>query len=328
MRTFIRLVLYVVLFLGLAGLFAYGYFVYTPRVEPPQLAGSYTQQYLTVGSLKRRFSAYVPSAIQPSSALVFVLHGSLRSGESMRRSTGYRFDELAEQYGFVVIYPDGIENHWNDCRGSADYAANILDVDDASFFSAMINTAESQWNVDPSAIFVTGISNGGHMAYRLAMERPDEYLAIAAVAANLPQASNRDCLNTGQAISVAVLNGTQDGVNPWHGGTVSLFGNTSRGEVLSTSNTMEYWLSLAFPDQVPLAETIEHPEYDQDLDTRVLETRWSTPESQHQFRLYALEGSGHVFPMRDQRFPRLLGASAGDISGPDEIVEFFLSHLE
>ena len=321
-----NLILRIVALLLVVLIAAYFYYWYTPKVEEPPLLGQLYEYDIEVGQDDRRFRAYVPANVKPAAPLVFVLHGSLRRGDLMRTSTAYRFDQLADQYGFVVLYPDGIDRHWNDCRASADYVANVQDIDDPSFFSRMIEFASKQWEVDTSAVFVTGISNGGHMAFRLAMERPQEYQAIAVVAANLPVQENRDCENLEQAIAVAIFNGTEDAVNPYEGGLVSLFGNETRGYVLSTEQTMRYWLGLADINWAD-SEITEHAERDGNAATVVLEQRWQGGAYDQQFRLYQLTGSGHVFPLLKRRFPRLLGTSAGDVSGPEEIVDFFYSTL-
>ena len=57
--------------------------------------------------MTREFLEYVPHDISPHSPLVIVLHGSLMDAKSMREWTGYEFDQLADQHGFVVVYPDG-----------------------------------------------------------------------------------------------------------------------------------------------------------------------------------------------------------------------------
>ncbi len=326
LKKILRTFTVVVLLLVLLACAAYYYFIYAPKAPEPVLSGLLYEYDIDIDGLERRFRAYVPADIKVGAPLVFVLHGSLRSGTSMRATSAYRFDELADERGFVVIYPDEVDRHWNDCRASADYAANTRDIDDPAFFAKMVEFAGINWEVNQDAVFVTGISNGAHMAYHLAMEQPADYRAIAAVAANLPVESNRDCENLNQPVSVAIFNGTKDPVNPYAGVLVSLFGNASRGAVLSTDETMQYWLALAGV-QTDTATVFEHPERDQNQATSVVEQAWSSAASGRQFRLYRLEGAGHVLPLFEQRLPRILGPSAGDISGPDEIIEFFFSTL-
>ena len=54
-------------------------------------------------------------------------------------------------------------------------------VDDVVFFPALIDKLEHDYAVEPKRIFVTGISNGGMMSYRLACELADKVAAIAPV---------------------------------------------------------------------------------------------------------------------------------------------------
>lgn len=297
------------------------YFIYTPSVPKPQLEGEFKQGTLLIDSQPRSFSWYKPQALASNAPLIFVLHGSLGSGEQLRSSIAYEFDTLAEKYGFVVVYPDGYKNHWNDCRGSADYAANIEDINDNAFFEAMIDFFADQERIDRQQVFVTGISNGGHMAYGLALEAPDLFAAFAPMAANLPVDSNLDCEKSGQPVSIAIFNGTDDPVNPYDGGLVELFGNSSRGEVRSAMETVGYWRELAGITEA--ASEKRFPELDGQQSTSVIEQRWTGADGT-QVRLYTLKGSGHVIPSKRVGVPRIAGSAAGDISGPEEIVEFFL----
>ena len=319
MRVFkIILASLVVVVLILSALFYY--WLYAPVNTVPPLAGEFGHTALELDEQPRTFHWYKPASFKQGAPLVVVLHGSRGAGEQIRAATAYEFDVLAERHGFMVVYPDGYQNHWNDCRRSADYAANQEGIDDVAFFKAMIEHFTTKMLIDNRRVFVTGISNGGHMAYRLRLEAPDLFLAHAPIAANLPVGSNLDCEKSGQPVSIAIFNGTADPVNPFEGGVVEIGGNTSRGEVLSTKDTAQYWVELA--GSPALASSRVLPELDGSGQTSVSEQRW-IGESGKQVRLYTLSGSGHVIPSKIARFPRILGKAAGDISGPEEIVEFF-----
>ncbi len=56
----------------------------------------------------------------------------------MRVCTGYEFDCLADEHGFVVLYPDGYRRNWNDCRKYATFPAKRENIDDMSFIRTMI----------------------------------------------------------------------------------------------------------------------------------------------------------------------------------------------
>jgi polyhydroxybutyrate depolymerase len=320
--NWIKRILYALLMMAVFVVGLFFYYVYVPAPDKPALAGQLMQSEMNVSPLNRTYSWYRPSNAPNNAPLVFILHGSLGSGDGMRTGTAYEFDVLADQYGFIAVYPDGYQRHWNDCRSSADYAANTDDIDDVAFFEAMIDVFVAQEQVDRKRIFVTGISNGGHMAYKLALEIPERFAAVAPMAANLPVDDTLDCHKSGQPISIAIFNGTDDPVNPYDGGLVELFGNASRGVVLSSELTAKYWRDLAGISQPASVKTF--PEVDGLADTSVTQLRWSG-ENGLEVRLYTLQGSGHVIPSKIAKAPRIIGIAAADISGPAEIVDFFLS---
>lgn len=298
----------------------YAYYIHTPPVADAQLSGEYKQHSIKIDSIDRSYSSYQPKNLKEGAALIIVLHGSGSNGEKIREQAVFEFDLLADTHGFVVVYPDGYDSQWNDCRASADYLANTKNIDELTFFRELIKRSSDQFQISPEKVFVTGHSNGGHMAYRLALETPELIRAIAPISANLPVDNNLDCEKSGKPISVAIFTGTEDPINPFNGGLVSVFGNTSRGSVLSSAETANYWKQLAEIKSEP--ELISRPEADGVSETSVLEQRWLGPDD-IQVRHYTLSGSGHVIPSKMAHFPKILGPSAGDISGPNEIVRFF-----
>jgi polyhydroxybutyrate depolymerase len=95
-----------------------------------------------------------------------------------QRTTG--MDAKADEAGFVVVYPEGVDRSWNAgaCCGGA--ASN--DIDDVGFARALVAYTRGRVCVDPKRIYATGFSNGGRMSYRLGCEAADLFAAIAPVA--------------------------------------------------------------------------------------------------------------------------------------------------
>ena len=56
------------------------------------------------------------------------------------------------------------------------------------------------------------------MVYRLALEKPEAFAALAVIAANLPVDENFNCQKSDKPVSIAIINGTEDPINPYHGG--------------------------------------------------------------------------------------------------------------
>ncbi len=317
MRKWLLLVaaLVVVILASLYYRFAYTY----ARTEPPA-SGQLLQQALTSSGIARQFTWYLPPQPAAKPALLFALHGSMSKPEHIRLQSGYGFERLAEQKGFLVVYPQGFDHHWNDCRKSADYQANVQNIDDPQFFRDMVAWFDQHYGIDRQRVFVTGHSNGGHMTYRLALEAPDLVRAVAPIAANMPVADNNDCVSRdGPAVSMAILNGTDDGVNPYEGGLVEILGNASRGTVMSADATAAWWRQRDGIAEQPVITA--HLDRVADDGTSVDISRWGNGTDE--IRLYRINGGGHTIPTPHVRMGKMLGNNSHEVEIASELWDFF-----
>ena len=290
-------------------------------LRSPPKDGEVIRKSIIHKGITRKYFVYKPSKIAENPPLVIYFHGSLGTGENMRNLSGFDFDYIANEYGFLVAYPDGYENHWNDCRRSASYSANIENIDDVGFVKALISQLQSDFNIDPQKVIVSGFSNGGHMVYRLAMEAPESIFIAAPIAANMPVDENLDCVKSELPVHITIFNGTEDPINPYEGGLVEVLGNKSRGQVLSSEKTLNYWAGLAdvLDQEVKITN---FPDTDGNPETKVSKISLS---GQRDVSLYRLEGSGHVVPSKFMNFGEILGGNAKEISAAEEIFSFYKS---
>ena len=106
---------------------------------PPQSLQVFSHQ----SSLKhqhqtRTFLYYTPPKKVAKPALLFVFHSSNSTASEIRSQFGYRLDHRASTDGTIVVYPQGFQKHWNDCRKQAPYSAKKKNIDDVGFVNAMI----------------------------------------------------------------------------------------------------------------------------------------------------------------------------------------------
>jgi len=306
--------------LSLIGLLAlaaalFAYFLYTPEPELPPLSGTLSKGSMEVAGLQRSYRSYVPKGLPQGAPLVLVMHGSGEGPQALRVGTGYGFERLADQHGFAVVYPKSFGFDWNDCSSIGNTAVNGVRADDAGFLAALVDKLISELGVDPQRVFAAGVSNGGSMALRLALEDPQRYRAVAAALANVPAPQNFQCQPLAQTPSVMILNGTEDPLVPYAGGEINLLGLFYKGgQVVSANASAQYFADRnAIPGKPRVSLSHPHVEH----------ARWQAADGRTEVELLTLHGAGHVLPQPWARRPRLLGPAPTEPNGPALIWAFF-----
>lgn len=295
--------------------------LYTPDPKAPPLSGRLAKGNIEAGGLTRTYQTYLPKDLPKGAPLVLVLHGSGESSRDIRIETGYGFERLADKRGFAVAFPDAVEGEWNTCNAAGDGEASRRDIDDVGFLAALADKLGEEAGIDLDRVFATGVSDGGEMVIRLALEAPQRYRAVAPVAANLEAPDNFKCKPPAQgATSMLLVHGTADRLEPFEGGEGSLiFGFFSSGNLMSTRDTGQYFASLAGSIGSPAiarGKTADGFAFDR--------LTWPAGPAA-EIELFAIEGAGHVFPQPYYRARRILGASPKDPDAAVLIWDFFSS---
>lgn len=274
------------------------------------------EQTLMVGGIQRAYQVYVPSSVQAHPALVIVLHGGGSSATEMRQWVD--FDSVADKSGFIVVYPDGLQNRWNDNRRSG-FVGNT-DADDVSFIAQLIDRLTSEYSIDSARVYVTGLSNGGFMTYRLACELTDRFAAFAAVAASLSPDMEKDC-SPSRPVRMLIMNGTEDPLIPYNGGYESIQG-VKNGAVLSVDQNVSFWTH--FDQCTDSPNEVSLPDAAPDDKTRVYILGYTKCASNSDVVRYRIEGGGHTWPDGEQYRPENeIGLVSHDINASEVIWSFF-----
>ena len=295
----------------------------------PAVSGTAQKSSLIHDNLKRTFKVFTPSSINKSARnpLVIVLHGRGGNGESMLLVTRKGFNRLAETDRFIVVYPDGIDQNWNDGRKDqeANDRAHRENIDDVGFISGLIDLMILGYNADPTRIYITGISNGAIMSYRLACELSMKITAIAPVDGNIPYMLFPECSPSGH-VSVLAINNMNDPLVPYEGGNIyGHFHRVNLGKVLSADESISFWVKKNLCLTVPMV--IEEPDTDPDDGTRVIRKQYTNETDGTEVILYAIEGGGHTWPGGFQYLPEwLIGKTSRDIDANEIIWSFFKRH--
>jgi polyhydroxybutyrate depolymerase len=295
----------------------------------PAPAGSDQRLSLVHDNLERTYHIHIPSSYDKSvpPPLVIALHGRGGNGESMILVSRKGFDKLADRDGFIVVYPDGIEMNWNDGRmdEEASDRAHTENIDDVGFISALIDSIIKDYNIDPKRVYVTGISNGAIMSYRLACELSDKITAIAPVDGNIPNMLLHECSPT-RPVSVLAINNVNDPLVPFNGGEIyGHFHMVKLGQVLSANESIGFWVNRNKCSTTPVVA--EEPDRDPKDGTRVTRKEYSDGMEGTEVTLYSVDGGGHTWPGGFQYLPVwLIGKTSRDIDANEVIWEFFKKH--
>jgi polyhydroxybutyrate depolymerase len=281
----------------------------------PQVAQTQEDNFDFEG-LQRTYTLYTPSSYDGTRALplVIALHGG--KGNSERMSDLTHLSQLGEQEGFFVVYPNGYENRWADGRGTT--PADKAGINDVGFISTLIDRLLGEYKIIPQQVYVTGISNGGHMAYRLACELSQKIAAVAPVAANVVQNIVASC-DPKRPVPVLQLHGTEDPFGPYLGGEVN-----GGGFTLSAEASVAFWASrngcLAEPSSENLPDTVQDG-------TTVTVSSYQSCQQDADVQLYTIVGGGHTWPGGLQYLPeRIIGKTSRDIDANEIIWMFFKEH--
>lgn len=272
--------------------------------------------------IKRRYFLHIPKTYNNTEnvPLLVVLHGG--GGHAKRMKRFMQFDELAEKENFIVLYPQGYRRQWNDGRNSETIPAHVLDIDDVSFISRLIDTVCSQYRIDEDRIYVTGLSNGGFMSTRLGCELSNRIAAIAPMISTFPEALYKKCTPPGP-VPVMIINGTEDPLVPYNGGEV-IVGKKSRGKVLSTDETVKFWVS--HNKCSPTAHVKKMENTDDDNISSVQEV-YVNKKRIPLVVLIKVLGGGHTVPGGKQYLPEfVIGKVCDDFIAEEYIWEFFKIH--
>ncbi|KAL1732661.1 carbohydrate esterase family 1 protein [Schizophyllum commune] len=117
---------------------------------------------------------YKPENVTEKPALIVAVHYCTGTGTAYFEGTPYA--QLADEYGFIVIYPSSPNE--GTCWDVSSFETLKHGAGGDSYGIAnMVGYAKTEWGVDPARVFVTGTSSGAMMTNVLAAAYPDLFAA-------------------------------------------------------------------------------------------------------------------------------------------------------
>ena len=253
---------------------------------PPGKTLRLTEQIIIDG-LARTYIIKLPRDYYDSASerpLVIGLHGTGGSAEQFERA--YGFNEKSDAAGFVAVYADGVIK--DDGRGffkirtwnagtCCDYAM-YNNINDVKFISTLIDSISRRFKINRNKVYVTGMSNGGMMAYRLASELPHKIAAIGVVSGTM--VAEKDMSREG-TVPIIHIHAIPDNKVPFTGGV-------GIGEVYfpHAMDGIQYWVNRNNCQSTPVVENRQGYQLQS----------WLGQDNRSLIQLYLTEDGGHAWP--------------------------------
>jgi len=249
-----------------------------------------SQEYTIIhDGLTRTYRLHLPEGYSPDSLypLVFNLHGLTSNAWEQEIYSG--FNAVADQEGFLVVYPNGIDGSWN--------ISSQAGTDDVGFISALIDSLDARYGINTDMVYASGMSMGGFMSYRLACELSDRLAAIASVTglhAFFPCTPARP-------IPVLQIHGTADPIVPYAG----------------VNATISFWTEQNGCPEEPVIT--DFPDINQSDNSTVKSSYYGPCNNSSEVILYTVINGEHTWPGSNL----IIGVTNQDISASQEIWNFF-----
>lgn len=268
---------------------------------------------ISVEGVMRTALVHPPAVPGTDLPVLLAFHGGYGTAGGMEQT--YGITPLADQKGFIAVYPQGLDRHWNDGREDPD------DLSDVRFTEALLDSLCRRYSIDAERIYATGMSNGAIFCHFLADGMPGVLAGIAPVCGGIAD-PGYEWFAPGLPADVCIIQGTEDPLVPYGGGEIGFRGG--RGGVLTTVEAVEKWRSINGCAQYPAVTSIP----DLAPDDGCAATMYFYTGIRD-VALVRIDGGGHCWPGGEQYLPgRVIGSLCEDFHAEELIWEFFTEAME
>jgi polyhydroxybutyrate depolymerase len=274
---------------------------------------------LTISGQDRFYRVYQPLGIAANAPVVIMLHGGSQSMTEIfdTGAGGTRvWTNVADDEKFLLVVPNGVDGatnnangtnqSWNDCRPLTSANPGYSNADDVTFISELIEWTKKSFSVDNTRVYLTGVSNGGMMCYRLAAELNSKIAAIAPFIANQPDPN--ECKTPSASMPMMICVGTSDLLMPFLGGNVSV---SDRGMVISAAATLTFWLGVNGVLGSDFIKT-DLPDINTADNSTIVKRSYGSSNPAKEIEFYTVIGGGHNMPS----ITNPLSATSQTVVGP------------
>ena len=243
-------------------------------------AQGYISQTIQYDGLTREYSIYVPASYDGTTnfPLLFNLHGGGGTNSAWQAASDMR--PIADTADIILVYPQARPDPSD--GNSFNWIPKVPGTfDDVPFFSSLIDTIASNYQIDQNRIYACGYSLGGDMTFELGCKLNNRIAAIAPVARTMQANPNSFCSPVHPTGALTIL-GTDDLVSPYNG---IVFGGIEY--YISAAATHIYWATHNNCDATATMSTVS---------PSVERYTWSTASGCAYVEELKVIGGGHDWP--------------------------------
>ena len=269
-----------------------------------------TNGQLVSSGEQREYLLCVPTSYDPTNSkavpLVIDIHGFVQW--SANQAEVSQWNQLAEEEGFIVVFPSGLDvpKRWRFTTSIDDQAAIETEL---QYFRDLIEKLSGEYAIDLSRVYVSGLSNGGGMAVRLACDLPDLFAAIGSVGGTYLV----DLEACSGGVPGIFFHGQADKIVPYEGGLSRFFS-------ILFPNVPAFVEEYALLNGCDANETVF-------LDKEpVMGVRYEGCDLGADVVFYSIADGGHTWPGGSPLPEVLTGKTTQEISATRLMWEFFSNH--
>ncbi len=265
-------------------------------------------RFLEVNKQVRGWWQFIPAQCQVKQCpLILAFHSMETAADRLDDVT--KWTKLSSKEHFIIVYPNAVNKLWSE--------------NDLPFIDDLIAELKKKSKVDDKKIYATGFSTGGLFTYQLACERSNLFAAIAPVAAHMSREQPEQC-RPNRGVPLINIVGTNDKQMPMNGGEIKgAFGFRSQGKILSTNETVNFWIRNNKCQQAPVIDKVR--DQDKQDDTHAVLERYEGCAQGADIYRWVIGDGGHTWPGGVSQ-KKLLGKVTKELNATEEIWNFFQQH--
>lgn len=289
-------------------------------VQKPKSFPEFVDSFISHQDKQRRYILHLPKSYDGKEEvpLIIYLHGA--SGNSKGAQSSTNFNQVSNDNGFIVAYPQGFFEKspnsfvWAAARG---LPADSSGIDDVGFIDKLVTSLKGQYRINAKRVYICGFSNGGFLTQRIAFEKNQQFAAFGSLGATMNQ-NKYGIVDPGRAIPMLFMLGSSDPLVPFNGG---IAGAPTTLPIVGIEKAVSFWVAnnnckIAFQSvDLPDKSTIDN--------STVTVYEYTNGSCNSKVKFYKINGGGHTWPGVKLTTQSPRSETNLDISAGEELWNFF-----